>query len=60
MRYLCKLLKSITVELIRANKKNEYILYRQMECAPFSRPLATQGYSSDGDSEEEWENKNKN
>ncbi|KAL7640117.1 UNVERIFIED_CONTAM: hypothetical protein RMT77_009531 [Armadillidium vulgare] len=32
---------------------NHYRRLAQMECAPFSRPISNQGYSSDGDSEEE-------
>ncbi|MCL4122171.1 UNVERIFIED_CONTAM: hypothetical protein GTU68_017319 [Idotea baltica] len=32
---------------------NHYRRLAQMECAPFARPISTQGYSSDGDSEEE-------
>ncbi|XP_064089647.1 ubiquitin thioesterase zranb1-like [Macrobrachium nipponense] len=45
--------KPLTVAQMTEEWLNHYRRLAQMEHAPYHRPLTTQGYSSDGDSEEE-------
>lgn len=45
--------KPLTVAQMTEEWLNHYRRLAQMECAPYHRPITSQGYSSDGDSEEE-------
>ncbi|XP_076060831.1 ubiquitin thioesterase trabid [Oratosquilla oratoria] len=45
--------KPLTVAQMTEEWLNHYRRLAQMECAPYHRPIASQGYSSDGDSDEE-------
>ncbi|XP_045116374.1 ubiquitin thioesterase zranb1-B-like [Portunus trituberculatus] len=45
--------KPLAVAQMTEEWLNHYRRLAQMECAPYHRPIPTQGYSSDGDSEEE-------
>ncbi|KAG0722582.1 Ubiquitin thioesterase trabid [Chionoecetes opilio] len=45
--------KPLAVAQMMEEWLNHYRRLAQMECAPYHRPIPSQGYSSDGDSEEE-------
>ncbi|KAK8728478.1 hypothetical protein OTU49_008968 [Cherax quadricarinatus] len=45
--------KPLAVAQMTEEWLNHYRRLAQMECAPYHRPITSQGYSSDGDSEEE-------
>ncbi|KAK4294405.1 hypothetical protein Pmani_032964 [Petrolisthes manimaculis] len=45
--------KPLAVAQMTEEWLNHYRRLAQMECAPYHRPITNQGYSSDGDSEEE-------